>query len=311
MMKIYLVPLCIFLSLSISAFSQEAKVRNTLEDIRTQVTKNNKAVDEAVLFKHGNETYVDSNIGILLSDTSASVRSRGISLAAMIAYKSADSSFRRTMVKNLITRFHDPDAGVTNRTARYLIGFKATDFDDVAKDSLRKLVTGIKYNYDLLLKIAGFANLRDQAPLMKSMITEGNLPPAQKWACILALARMGEQEYVTLCMIMVKKMPVNDNMMYNSLADLIYTRQHMIFDYLIELVNSDKTDCHSPNPNYSGKIMCAYRVMEALAGAIKDFPIKTSSSGDLAINNYEKALDTTRKWFAEHKDNYEIITNVY
>ena len=68
-----------------TTFGQETKVRKTLEDIRTQVFKSDKTVDENVLFKPGNETYVTSYIGILLSDTTADVRSRGVSAAARVA----------------------------------------------------------------------------------------------------------------------------------------------------------------------------------------------------------------------------------
>lgn len=311
MKKIYFITHIFLLSFSAPSFAQEAKVKKTLEDLRTQVANNQKTVDDKILFKTGNEVYVKSLSGILLKDTFPDARLRGLSVVARVAYKSTDTTFRRWVVNKLLTSFRDPNAGVTDKAAQYLTGFKTTDFDAIAKDTLRKLLPGVKNHYDALIKIAGFAGLKDQAPMLKKNLLEGNLSPTQKWATILALTRMGEKEYIALCMLTVQKIPVDDNMMYRTLPDLIYTRQRMVFDYLIELVNSNKADCQSPNPSFSGKIMCAYRVMESLANVIDGFPVKTGPSGDLVTDNYEKALETTRKWLTENKDKYQINVNSY
>ena len=309
--KIHLIALVIQISFAFTSFGQEAKVKKTLEELRLQVTKSQKTVDDKILFKPGNEVYVMSFSGILLTDTLSDARLRGISVIARVAYKSTDTSYRRWTVNKLLTYFRDPNAGVTDMAAKYLTGFKINDFDAIAKDTIRKLLPGVKNHYNVLIKISGFAGLKDQAPILKKILLEGNLSAPQKWAAILALARLGEEEYIALCMLMVQKIPVNDNMVYQTLPDLIYTRQRAIFDYLVDLVNSNKTDCHSPNPNFSGKIMCAYRVMESLANVIDGFPVKTGPSGDLITDDYENALETTRNWLIENKDKYQINVNSY
>ena len=301
----------IFIFLPDTFFAQEAKVQKILEAIYQQNASNSKPVDEKILFKSGNEPYVTKYTDALLKDSASSVRISGISVIARVAYKSTDTVFRQHTVTRLLSYFRDADPAVTSRAAKYLTGFERLDFNNAAKDTLRSLISMMTYHYDLLLKLAGFAGIRDKAEEIKSKLLGGELSPSLKWSSILALARMGEEEYISLCLFTVKDVRVNDNFMYNTLPELIYTRQRTIFDYLIELVNSDKADCHSPNPNYSGKILCAYRIMEALAGVIDDFPVRTRRSGDLITDNYEKSLEITRKWFNEHKNDYKINTDRY
>lgn len=291
--------------------AQESKVQKFFEEMRLPETAKTKSPDEAILFKPGNEAYVLKHIEASLSDSSASMRMRGIALLSRVAYKSSDSAFRQKAVKKLLTFFRDNDPNVTSRAARYITGFKYQDLSDNAKDEIRLLIGSNCNHYDWLLKIAGFAQLKDKAGEIKAQLLEGTLTPIMKWASILTLARMGEPEYIALCLLTARDIPVDDNMMYNTLPDLIYTKQKETFDYLIEILMSNNENCHSPNPNYSGKILCAYRVMEALASVIEDFPVKVKQSGDLVTDNYEKSLEITRKWMTEHKTNYNILTYTF
>lgn len=299
--------LALFLSCAYT-HGQESKVQKFFEELRMPETAKSKSPDEAILFKPGNEAYILKHIEASLSDSSASMRMRGIALLSKVAYKSSDTAFRQKTVEKLVTFFRDKDPNVTSRAARYITGFKYQDLSDNAKNEIRSLIGSNCNHYDWLLKIAGFAGLKDKAGEIKAQLLEGTITPIMKWASILTLARLGESEYIALCLLTVRDIPVDDNMMYNTLPDLIYTKQKETFDYLIEILLSDNENCHSPNPNYSGKILCAYRVMEAFASTVEDFPVKVKQSGDLITDNYEKSLEITRKWMNEHKTNYKIIT---
>ncbi|WKK85775.1 hypothetical protein QYS48_01405 [Marivirga arenosa] len=95
-----------------------------------------------------------------------------------------------------------------------------------------------------------------------------------------------------------------------SLLLLAYTRNKEAFDFLVKEIQNDATNCSAANPSSNKKISCAYRIMEAVAPAIQNFPIPTDDFGSLMVENYETALTELRAWFNENS-NYQIIQDTY
>ena len=130
-----------------------------------------------------------------------------------------------------------------------------------------------------------------------------------RWAMRLALARMGEPDMTDYCLARLKKVKVNDDVVYEFIPDLIYTRQKPIFDHLLTLIESDEKNCSSSNPDSDEKIICAYRIIEQIAPYIENFPAKVDVSGELQTNDYAKLLVEVRTWITQNRESYKIVDN--
>ncbi|MDR1974559.1 MAG: hypothetical protein LBQ31_07795 [Bacteroidales bacterium] len=147
----------------------------------------------------------------------------------------------------------------------------------------------------LLVGTLNISKLRDTLMQLRYNL---NFPFSTRWACMLALARMGEKTAIDEVLAKVSTKKTDDNMIYLFYPDLIYTRQRKIFDFLITRMQDKNGNCFSANPNNPQKIDCGYRIMELLAPVISDFPKRTSS--------YKKSLNKARKWCKKHSHNYRI-----
>jgi hypothetical protein len=210
---------------------------------------------------------------------------------------SASTVIRKKAVAMLLTACKDKDSGNSGISYEYLTQFQKIDFEPGSIDSLKNLLQVGNPHLDIALKLAGFLQIADSRTKIGELISAEKASKQAKWAAHLALARMGFDDEVSYCVERCKRIPVNDNVVYNLLPDLIYTRQKAAFDYLIQILNSNEKNCSSPNPDSEQKIYCGYRVMELLAPVVKNFPLELGPSGDIETSNYENALKQTRDWF--------------
>ena len=147
--------------------------------------------------------------------------------------------------------------------------------------------------------------MTDQISTLRSLLP--SLSGRDRWTAQLALARLGDQEALATVLARAKQQPVNDDVVYELLPDLVYTRQKAAIDYLVTIVHSEEKNCQSADPEAEQRILCGYRVLELLAPVIQDFPLTVDASGDLAVRDYPKALEEARRWLKEHAD-YQITT---
>jgi hypothetical protein len=131
-----------------------------------------------------------------------------------------------------------------------------------------------------------------------------------RWAAMLALARMNDQQAIDDVLNRVKRMPVGDAVVYEVFPDLVYTRRPEAVSYLVEALNNDAKNCESANSDDTERIPCAYRVMEMLAPIIENYPLKQNASGDIETYDYPMALQTVREWFKINKA-YKILRDTY
>ncbi|HNP07664.1 MAG TPA: hypothetical protein PKN99_08545, partial [Cyclobacteriaceae bacterium] len=127
-----------------------------------------------------------------------------------------------------------------------------------------------------------------------------------RWAALLALARMGDQEATQSVMRRAQRLPVNDDVVYEVFPDLVYTRQRSAIDYLIVELKRDEKKCFTADAEDETPITCAYRIMEMLAPVIDKYPLELDASGDIKTKDYKKSLVTVRAWFERNKD-YGIV----
>ncbi len=292
-----------FTILSLSGFS--SKLSEYLAVYR--VTEESNFDTESAILEETNAENLLNELQPYCRDTLPVVRQK----VFYLAYKKAlsDTSARGIGAKLLLQGLSDVSGGITGQVLLYLQEFSSTDFDDADRELIAaRLQNRQQPHYKELVLLAGFVGAGKDVLFRRWLDPE--LPQKTKWSIALALARMGSAEHTKFCMKQAVKAPVDNRMVSYLLPDLIYTRQREAIDFCLSIIKSDKKDCRSYNPDLSGEILCGYRVMELLAPAIADFPVRIDAAGILEARSYDEALSTVRKWMEEKKD-YKINMHVF
>lgn len=292
--------------------AKDAKATATLKDYFEAVRKGRSVTLPASIFQKANEKVILQISAGYLSDSSDVVRSSAIYVIKTAGLMSKNVAYRQQCVLHLLQACSDKNAGNSGQASNYLSHFNLSDFNPSARDSLKKLLQANTPHISNIIKLAGFVQLTDMISYMADGIY-GQPPKWKKkdaWAAHLALARMGVEDEIDYCLNRVKKIALNDDVVYNLLPDLIYTRQKAIFDYLVSLLYIDEKLCNPADPDAETKILCGYRIMEMLATEIKNFPLPVQPSGDIDTDDYHKALLTVRQWFKDNPD-YQIVTDKF
>jgi len=264
------------------------------------------------LFSEANATALLDAVEHYYTDSLPDVRLKAYYFTYKAVKSSADSTLRSRAVKSLVNALQDSNSGNVGSVAVWLTQFSKRDFNSQAKDSLVSALKRVPFYRDEILKLAGFVGLTDQIDFIKGNLIGGLYRTGkEKWAAYLALARMGDDEATAYCLGMVKQQGINDDVVYELVPDLIYTRQKKAVDYVIEILQDTEENCTSGNPEFGGRIMCGYRVMEYLAPVIVDFPLATDDYGDLMTDDYEAALQQLRVWFNTHQEGYTFVQGIY
>lgn len=251
-----------------------------------------------------------SELAMYRNDTLVEVRSKAYSLTKSIGSKSTQIEIRQQSVQYLVNACRDQDSGNVGSVLGYLTSFNKNDFSAGAKDSLRSIYNSSPPHLGKLIRLIGFLELNDFQPELRALAQQSNASKTDRWAAQLALARMGDAQMMQNILDRIKKLPVNDDLVYQVFPDLIYTRQLDAISYLTRVLFSDENNCETADAERPAKIPCAYRVMEQLAPVIKNYPLEVDTSGDIKTKDYVAALKKVREWFRRQKS-YEIIRDTY
>lgn len=244
-----------------------------------------------------------------LKDSATTVREKAYELVYTVSSNSDNSFLRNDGVVILLGASSDPDAGLRATALQLLSRFHNIDFNLSARDSLRKMIRSKISPLHRLIKLGGFLGLTDLVPDIQRMSQPGN-PSQLRWSALQSLARMGQPGAIKDMMERVKRLPINDDLVYKVFPDLIFTRQREPIAYVVEALQSDQKNCLSADVEREVAIPCGYRIMEQLAPVIEDFPLKLDESGDLITRDYPAALDIVRQWFRIH-ETYTILNDRY
>ncbi|CAD5267375.1 MULTISPECIES: HEAT repeat domain-containing protein [unclassified Imperialibacter] len=240
---------------------------------------------------------IDSN----LSDTLPTIR-RACYQSLDVMQKSATAPAAKQQILALQLRgIEDESPDIVGLSIQNLSSVPSSLFSASQKKTLIQTLDRQVAKKEVLIKMVGTLKDESATPALRQLSQPGNSAKV-RWAAYLALARLGDQTAINLVNNKVRGIEVNDDMVYDMAPSIIYTQQKQLYDYLVELLYSNETNCESANPDQTNAINCAYRILELLAPLIVDFPIATSASGDLKTNNYREALVTAREWFADHED---------
>ncbi len=307
--RITLLPVLLILCCGF-CYTQDIKqsIHNEMEAVR-----NGKALsfDHSMLAERRNAKQALDVLKEYYHDSVDNVKLAAARLTFQCAYQSDNKRVRHTGVEYLTFLGKSKSQSVGNYALRHLTSFGPDDFSNEAKYILRDLVNKQHNNYQLVLKLTGLANMQEMLPLYKAKLVHDTLLTRDdRWVLHTTMARLGDTTEANYVLLRAKKINMNNDFVYHFMPDLIYTRQKKVFDYLVKQLQSNEKNCTSSHPDYPGQIICGYRIMEAMAPAVKNFPYNVLASGDLDADDYEKALADVREWFKNNPD-YEIRKDGY
>lgn len=213
-----------------------------------------------------------------------------------------------TTISYLIeTGLSDDDFGNVERVITFLSSYDHNIFTDYQKNQISALVVSKKEPLAALIKFAGYLQINSINYFLLRIIADNDYSESVIWNAHIALARIGNDESLMFCLNSIKKTGINDLVAFHLLPDLIYINQREMVDFLLYQVLEDNYNCSSPNPESDVPILCAYRIMEALAPIIVDFPFEVDESGDLLVDDYEEALVLCREWISININNYLLV----
>ncbi len=258
------------------------------------------SVPSAVLNDTARASELLQTLSAYQNDTLTVVRSRAYNIVQRIGLRSNDPAVRQAATDQLAQGIADADAGVSGNASQALTYFRRADFTPATQARLVDRLQISTPHLDQVARLVGFVQpLGSEAALQRLLAEKVN--PSTRWAIRLALARLGDATATDYILNKLAAAPVNDALVYDIVPGLVYTRQPAVFDYLKTLIMSDERRCQSADPDSGQNIRCGYRVMEAVAPALKGFPIAVDAYGELLTDDYEQALQQVRAWWNEQQ----------
>ena len=195
------------------------------------------------------------------------------------------------------------------RIAGELQQYNHSDFGPAAAEHLGHLLDlerlPAREEYILLAGFLGRSDLLERLP-----------EPARNTKSVrqsinLARVRAGNAERAANLLKNLQRLEVNDELVYDLLPSLIYTRDRGVFDWLWASAMTENRACYPADAETPGRIDCAYRLVEALGPAIENFPVAVDADAGLLTDDYPAALLSIRRWYAANADTYLIRTDTF
>ena len=175
-------------------------------------------------------------------------------------------AMRREVVSLLIEGIADPSHFVRNACVNFLMECNRQDFTPQAQARFSELFnSGAWFSRDLIL-LAGFIGDASIRATLEDLASSPD--PAHRrllWHVNLALARMGNENAMNWCLMQIERIGINDDVTFDLLPGLVYTRQRSAIDFLISVLNSDEALCTSTNPDMEVPILCWGYVFDIFA----------------------------------------------
>ncbi len=164
----------------------------------------------------------------------------------------------------------------------------------------KHLLTQPQY-LDKWLLLAGFAT-DDPMPILQ--VLEGQKSRSIQQAGKLALVRMGDEGKTKSFLKTIKRIPIEDDFVFNIAPLAIYTRNKKAIQYLVEIIIENRGKCHPADAETSGQISCSYRLVELLSPVILDFPKEMEK--EFSNMNAKEQLGAVIKWLKANKKRLRI-----
>jgi hypothetical protein len=300
--------LALFL-ISSTICSAQDSMEKVVNSFFRQYARDKNIVTSSKELLRNDTNIVIERISRFTTDTSIDKRYATFRLAEYLSKSQKGERTKTKAIDILVQGLKDKDGGIVYYSQKALTTLNKSDFSLEQKYTIRqKIEEGPQPHYDYLIKIGGWLEIKDLVYFFRQNIQDKKKTTGrERWAMRLALARMGEQDMVDYCLGKAENASLNDDVIYELVPDLVYTRQKKIFSFLFKIIESDEKKCSSPNPDSNENILCAYRVIEKIAPVIEQFTLKTDRTGDLICNNPDEILSVSREWIKENKEkDYQI-----
>jgi hypothetical protein len=292
--------------LSIDVIAQQTNLVNYF----TKVREGKYPTLPAEVAKPENSANALDALLIYFNDSSAIVRAKAALLARYIGTQSKLGMVRAKSVQQLISTAKDKDIGNAGSSLVFLTEFKKSDFSKANLDSLYSLFKRRSNHLNKLIRLMGYLEIYPAKNELFTLSQDQRLGRNDRWAAMLALARLDDEQAANDLLNRVKRMPLTDGVVYEIFPDLIFTRRPEVIAFLIESLYSDAKNCEPTNSTSNDRVPCAYRIMEMLAPIIENYPLQQNASGDIETTDYPAALQKVREWF-KAKNNYKILRDRY
>ena len=244
-----------------------------------------------------------------LQDTSQSVRLRAYGIARQAGLNSDDPELRQEVLARLIAGIADSDRSISVRNTSGLKNFLRQDFTTASANELLTYLNTNTPNLEELLLLIGFVQPENAVASIRPLV--GQLRGMDRMAAWLALSRLGEEDAIQYVMERVQRQPVNDDLVYEIVPFLVYTRRQEAFQFINRIIQSNEPTCLSADADSEENILCSYRVLEYIAPVMLDFPLPVDEFGELEIDDYEAGLAVVREWMAQQDGEYELVMDRY
>jgi hypothetical protein len=291
--------------------SSQNNIDETLKTYFVKFQKGESTIDISEKLLTFKEEAVVKALEPLTSDSSANKRYAVYRLINYLGHHITKPALSKKLVAQLVTGCNDKDAGIVGANLKSLTTFESGIFDAEMKYTLSEMVKKPHSHYQMLIKICGWLEIKELNYNFRQMLTDKKINARDRWAMRIAMARMGEADMIDYCLQKIKNTKVDDNVIYELVPDMIYTRQKAMFDALLQIIESDDKNCSSANPDSDVKMVCGFSVIELIAPYIENFPVKVRTSGDLDVKDYDKALLDVRNWIKGNRDTYGIKKTGY
>jgi hypothetical protein len=236
-------------------------------------------------------------------DPSVNVRFAVQTAQYKISMHSIDTSIKRQVVESLIEDRRDADPLVSQQASKRLLSYKAIDFSPKAKQAIAADL-GKKEVESGIILISGVAQVRTQVHRLKAIAanldkTNSGWYNSRQWHARLALARMGDNQYLNTIIDMVESEPNDILRVTRLLGDIAYMRQPAGVELLKKYLNSEQR-LPAVKSTVPGSTFSQY-ALDFLAQIIQDFPIQSKGIGYTGAE-----IAAARSWFRSHTT-YTII----
>lgn len=295
---------CILAGSKISAQQSLQDLKKYIDQLKSDPTV---AIPASVLKDARNEKVLIDRLVLQRSTGNDDFQSRILDLIRLVGLKSENQDVRKTVVSHFVKSIPDKNLRIGGLASSAVVQFRKRDFSDSDKDSIVSYLRMGTPNLEGLFRLAGFLEIPSAKGKISAMLAV-KMSPTMKWNALLALARLGDDNATNLILEKISTSTVDDSFVYSIIPGLVYTRNKKVFFELEKIVQSDTHNCRSSHPDSRSSVLCAYRVLENVAGAIEKFPIKVDESGDMLVDNYQTALETARRWLRQNPD-YKLDRN--
>lgn len=262
------------------------------------------------LMKHNPSMDIVKAIGVYVNDTNNTTFEYAVFLAKKVEKRVTDKQGRTLLVRSLTDCALKQDPQTSKSALRAMTVFDKNCFTDAVKDDIRLIIAQRNSGRQEAMLLLGYLGESGDISYLKGLGKYSKLSKQDKYYQQLALARLNDGEAVQELCAKIQEKTFNDELVLNTLPDLIYTRNKKIYDLLINELTNESKNCQSANNDSNEMILCAFRIMEQLAGKVIGFPVQVDQTGEI-VGDYTEALKQARQWILNTKKEYSINTNQY